>query len=64
MDMVTGSDVNTLWSYNGGEYFERDFKDWLKEKGIRHESSAPKTTEQNDVAERAHRTIIESARSM
>jgi hypothetical protein len=64
MEVVTGNQINTLRTENGGEYFGNDFEDWLKRKGIRHESSMPKTPEQNGVAERVNRTIIESARSM
>lgn len=32
--------------------------------GIRHETSAPHTPQQNSVSERANRTIVESAHSM
>jgi transposase InsO family protein len=60
----TGQHVATLRSDNGGEYFSNKFEEWLKENGIKHESSAPKTPEQNGVSERSNRTIVEPARSM
>jgi transposase InsO family protein len=47
LEVVTGNQINTLRTDNGGEYFDNDFEDWLKRKGIRHESSMPKTPEQN-----------------
>ncbi len=31
--------IRVLWSYGGGEYFGKEFKDYLETKGIRHESS-------------------------
>ena len=61
---MTGNRIDTIRSDNGGEFFTTDFATWPKEKGIRQESSAPYTPEQNGVAERLNRTIVESARSM
>ena len=42
----------------------RKFELYLKSKGIRHETSCAYTPEQNGVAERLNRTLVESARSM
>ena len=39
----TDYDVRTLRSDNGGEYEGNDFKKYLAEKGIRHETSASYT---------------------
>jgi transposase InsO family protein len=64
VEVETGNRIDTIRSDNGGEFFTTDFETWLKEKGIRQESSAPYTPEQNGVAERLNRTIVESARSM
>ncbi len=60
----TGHFVRTLRTDNGGEFCSQSFDQWLSEKGIRHESSAPHTPEQNGVAERANRTIVEGGRSL
>ena len=37
---------------------------WISFEGIRHELTVPKTPEQNGVAERLNRTLVEMARSM
>ena len=49
---------------NGGEYTSAGFHNYLKKKGIRHERTIAKTPEQNGVAERMNRTLVESVRSM
>jgi len=59
-----GCSVKTIRSDNGGEYTSLAFQQWLKEEGIRHETSVPKTPQQNGAAEREIRTIVEHARSM
>ena len=60
----TSKFVRTLRSDNGGEFFSHSFTQWLSSKGIRHESSAPHTPEQNGVSERANRTIVEGGRCL
>lgn len=60
----TGKDISTLRTDGGGEYNNTEFKRYLEERGIRHESSCPHTPAQNGVAERANRTVMESDRSM
>ncbi len=49
---------------NGGEYTSHVFQNYLKQKGIRHEVTAPYYPEQNGVAERMNRTLQELAWSM
>ena len=49
---------------NGGEYTSTEFQDFLKEKGIRHETTVPHSPQQNGVAERMNRTLQEAALSM
>ena len=56
--------IKTLRSDNGGEYVSGEFNSFCNENGITREFSNPKTPEQNGVAERYNRTMIESARSM
>jgi transposase InsO family protein len=60
----TENNIRTLRSDGGGEYFGKEFEDYLAKKGIRHKSSAPYTPSQNGVSERSNRTILNSARSM
>ena len=49
---------------NGGEYLSQEFKAYLKSRGIKHELTVPYLPEQNGVAERMNRTLVESARAM
>lgn len=60
----TGHQVVTLRSDNGGEFTGESFSSWLRSEGIQHQTSAPYCPEQNGVAERDNRTIMEAARSM
>ena len=64
MKNETGNQIKTLRTDNGGEYININLKKFLAKKGIRRETSAPHTPQQNGAAERENRTIMESARSM
>ena len=59
-----GQRIGTLRTDNGGEYLSAEFEAYLKSKGIRHQLTVPGSPEQNGVAERMNRTIVEAARSM
>ena len=61
---ITEKKIKILRSDNGGEYTSKEFFNYLKEKGIQHQLSVPRTPQQNGVAERMNRTIQETARSM
>ena len=56
--------VKILRSDNGGEYTSKAFASFCAAKGIIHQFTNPYSPEQNGIAERLNRTIIESARSM
>jgi transposase InsO family protein len=56
--------IKILRSDNGGEYMSKDFDNFLKSKGIEKQLSVAYTPQQNGVAERMNRTIVESARTM
>ena len=58
------SKVKTLRTDNGGEYTSTSFEKYLKDEGIRHEVTVPKTPGQNGRAERMNRTLVEMTRSM
>jgi transposase InsO family protein len=61
----TGREVKIIRLENGGEYLNsNNLKDWLAENGVHHERSTPYMPQQNGVAERTNRTIMEAARSM
>ena len=60
----SGESTGSLRSDNGGEYLSNEFEAYLKSKGIHHEVTVPHSPEQNGVAERMNRTLMETARSM
>lgn len=60
---ATGNLVCTLRTENGGEWSSTAFATWLNRKGIRHETSAPYTPQQDGVSERGIRTVTEGTRS-
>ena len=60
----SGQQIGTLGTDNGGEYVSKDFEAYLISKGIKHELTIAYTPEQNGVAERMNRTLMESARAM
>ena len=64
VENLTGQRVKTLRTDNGGEFTSKSFQAHLKACGIRHELTIPKTPEQNGVAERLNRTLVETTRAM
>ena len=64
VEKATKKKVVTLRTDNGGEYTSTQFEEYLRAEGIRHELTIPKTPQQNGVAERLNRTLVEMARSM
>ncbi|CAI7894508.1 unnamed protein product [Closterium sp. NIES-53] len=49
---------------NGGEYTANAFTDYLSSHGINHQTSLPHTPQQNGVAERVNRTLMDRVRAM
>ena len=64
VERKTGRKLKALRTDNGGEYTSTDFKAYLRTEGVRHELTVPKTPEQNSVAERMNRTLVETVRAM
>ena len=56
--------LKTLRSDNGGEYLSNGFKRYLEEHGVHHQLTVAYTPQQNGVAERMNRTLIDLVRSM
>ncbi|GJW59111.1 putative ribonuclease H-like domain-containing protein [Tanacetum coccineum] len=56
--------VKTIRCDNGTEFKNRDFIEFCESKGIKREYSNARTPQQNGVAERKNRTLIEAARTM
>lgn len=56
--------IKILRSDNGGEYIDGGLQHFLRENGLIHQTSCPDTAEQNGVAERKNRTLLEMTRAM
>ena len=58
------SKIKVIRSDNGGEYVSKEFENFLQNEGIVHQTSIPKTPQQNGVSERKNRSLIEKVRCM
>jgi hypothetical protein len=54
------SKIKTLQSDGGGEFLSTHFKTFLDTNGIMHQLSCPQTPQQNGIAERKHRHLVET----
>ena len=59
-----GKSIKCLRSDRGGEYLSAEFLDYLSVAGIESQTTAPGTPQQNGVAERRNRTLLNMVRSM
>lgn len=59
-----GCKISRLRSDNGGEYIGKAMRSFCRQKGIKMDFTVPYSPEQNGVAERMNRTLVEKARSM
>ena len=57
-------EILAIRSDNGSEFKNYTLEEFLSGEGIEHQYSAPYTPQQNGVAERQNRTLVEMARSM
>ncbi|CAI7897402.1 unnamed protein product [Closterium sp. NIES-54] len=53
--------VKAIRTDQGGEFLSKEFSLWLKKNGIRHSLTMPYSPAMNGIAERANRTITETA---
>ncbi|CAH0599403.1 unnamed protein product [Chrysodeixis includens] len=60
----TGKKLKVLRSDRGGEYMSSKFQEYVKTCGIKHQKTIPDCPQQNGVAERANRTIMEKVRCL
>ena len=60
----TGQKIKFLQSDNGSEYLSNEFNHFLDENGIGRRLTVPYTPQQNGVAERKNRTLLNAARCM
>ena len=61
---IKNLNIQAVRSDNGGEYLSDRFTKYCNEKGIARQFTNPYCPEQNGVAERLNRTIVEGARSI
>lgn len=59
-----GNKIEIFRSDNGGEYISNKFIDFLNKEGIKKETIVPYNPEQNGVAERKSRSIVEVTYAM
>jgi transposase InsO family protein len=64
VENTTGEKIACLRTDNGGEYTSKEFEEFLRKSGIKHETTIAHTPQQNGVAERANRTIIEKTKCL
>ena len=60
----TGKKLKCLRSDNGGEYCSHEFEYYCSTNGIHRQKTILRTPQENGVAERMNRTMMEHARSM
>ena len=60
----TGEQIGILHMDRGGEYVGKEFKRYLMSQQIDHEETDAESPEQNGVAERLNRTLMDKARAM
>ncbi|GJZ57564.1 retrovirus-related pol polyprotein from transposon TNT 1-94, partial [Tanacetum coccineum] len=56
--------VITIRTDKGTEFLNKTLHAYFKEEGIEHQTSAPRTPEENGIVERRNRTLVEAARTM
>jgi hypothetical protein len=59
-----GQKLRAVRTDRGGEYLGRELQGWFASKGVQHQLTTPYTPEQNGVAERLNRTLVERVRAM
>ena len=64
MENESGYPIKALRSDRGGEFISKEFIDFCESHGIHHPLTVPRSLQQNGVAERKNRTILNMARSM
>ena len=60
----SAEELKALRTDNGGEYISLEFKSYLQEHGIQHQLTVAYTPQQNGVAERMNRTLLDCVRSL
>ena len=64
MEKESGREIKSMRSDRGGEFTSHEFQEFCEAHGIRQPLTVPRSPQQNCVAERKNRTILDIARSM
>ena len=60
----TTKSLKCLRSHRGGEFTSREFEEFCNERGIKRQTSTPRTPPQNGIAERRNRLVIDYTRTL
>ena len=63
-ELLTGEKIKFFRTDNGGEYLSTEFQNFLKQNGIKHQTSVPYCPKSNGKAERLNLTLLMKARCM
>ncbi|KAE8686521.1 Protein STRUBBELIG-RECEPTOR FAMILY 1 [Hibiscus syriacus] len=64
VELDSGNKIKCFRTDNGGEYTSEEFDDFCKREGIKRQFTVANTPQQNGVAERMNRTLLERTRAM
>lgn len=64
VEKETGKELKCLRSDRGGEFISNEFTNFCNEHGIKRQVSAPRTPQQNGIAKRRNRSIVDYARTL
>ena len=64
IENVFQTKISILHTDNGVEYFKHTLRSFMSEKGILHQTSCTYTPQQNGIAERKNRHLLEVARAL
>ena len=64
VEKETGKRLKCLRLDRGGEFTSNEFEVFYKDRGIKRQTSAPRTPPQNGIAERRNRSIMDCARTL
>ena len=64
VEKESGKSIRVFRTDNGGEYFSNVWTSYMKDEGIRWETTTARTPEQNGVSERLNRSIMDRVRTI
>ncbi|KAE8725167.1 Eukaryotic translation initiation factor 3 subunit E [Hibiscus syriacus] len=64
VELDYGNKIKCFRTDNGGEYTSEEFDDFCRKEGIKRQFTVANTPQQNGVAERMNRTLLERTRAM